>query len=198
MIDTLLANVATARATEAWLDYGLDARRYVLVTLHRPALVDSLELLRRTMEGLERIARELPVVFPVHPRTRARLAELRLDEGAVQLVDPQPYSRFLALEAEAAAVVTDSGGVQEETTVLGIPCFTLRDNTERPVTVSHGTNLVLGLDPGRLAEIPDQLRRPRPTRIPPLWDGRAGERAAERIEQFLGLAMEMASAGAGR
>jgi UDP-N-acetylglucosamine 2-epimerase (non-hydrolysing) len=187
MIDTLLANVATARALAPWEDYELAPRGYVLVTLHRPALVDSLDLLRRTMVALESVARELPVLFPVHPRTRARLAEVELDTGRVQLVEPQPYNRFLGLEAEAVAVVTDSGGVQEETTVLGVPCFTLRDNTERPVTVTHGTNVVLGLDPARIAEIPELLSRTRPSLMPPLWDGLAGSRAADEIERFLGL-----------
>jgi UDP-N-acetylglucosamine 2-epimerase (non-hydrolysing) len=185
MIDTLLANVGQARAIAAWEDYGLASREYVLVTLHRPALVDSPELLRDTMLGLEQIAAELPVVFPVHPRTRARLSALGLDRGHVQLAEPQPYGRFLSLEAEAAAVVTDSGGVQEETTVLGVPCFTLRENTERPVTVTHGTNLVLGLDPSRLAEIPERLGAPRPHLVPPLWDGRAGARAADEVERLL-------------
>jgi UDP-N-acetylglucosamine 2-epimerase (non-hydrolysing) len=187
MIDTLLANVAKAHEIAAWKDYGLESRDYILVTLHRPALVDSAELLRQTMIALERIAVDLPIVFPVHPRTRARLAELSLDHGRVQLVDPQPYNRFLSLEAEAAAVVTDSGGVQEETTVLGVPCFTLRENTERPVTVTHGTNVVLGLDPTRIAEIPGRLSVSRPHLVPPLWDGQAGQRAAEEIEQLLEL-----------
>jgi UDP-N-acetylglucosamine 2-epimerase (non-hydrolysing) len=200
MIDTLLANVATARALAPWEDYGLAPRGFVLVTLHRPALVDSLDLLRTTMAALESVARELPVLFPVHPRTRSRLEELRLDASRVRLVDPQPYNRFLGLEAEAAAVVTDSGGVQEETTVLGVPCFTLRDNTERPVTVTHGTNVVLGLDPSRLAEIPVLLSRTRPSLMPPLWDGRAGKRAADEIERFLGLGdvgVQLPATGAG-
>jgi UDP-N-acetylglucosamine 2-epimerase (non-hydrolysing) len=188
MIDTLLANVTAARELSAWRDHGLESRGYVLVTLHRPALVDSPELLRETVIALERIASELPVLFPVHPRTRARLAELQLDHGRVQLVDPQPYNRFLSLEAEAAAVVTDSGGVQEETTVLGVPCFTLRENTERPVTITHGTNVVLGLDPSRLAEIPELIGATRPHLVPPLWDGHAGVRAADAIEDALGLA----------
>ena len=184
MIDTLLGNVGAARELKTWEEFGLEPRRYVLVTLHRPALVDSPELLRATMRGLVRVAEHLPVVFPVHPRTRARLDGLGIPPGSVHLVDPQPYGRFLSLEAEAAAVVTDSGGVQEETTVLGVPCFTLRDNTERPVTVTHGTNTLLGLDPARLAEIPERLQTHRPTLTPPLWDGLAGGRAATEVEAF--------------
>jgi UDP-N-acetylglucosamine 2-epimerase (non-hydrolysing) len=184
MIDTLLGNVGAARELKVWEEFGLEPRRYVLVTLHRPALVDSPELLRATMRGLVRVAQHLPVVFPVHPRTKARLNDLGIPPGSVHLVDPQPYGRFLSLEAEAAAVVTDSGGVQEETTVLGVPCFTLRDNTERPVTVTHGTNTLLGLDPARLAEIPERLKTHRPTLTPPLWDGLAGGRAATEVEAF--------------
>jgi UDP-N-acetylglucosamine 2-epimerase (non-hydrolysing) len=193
MIDTLLANVAAARELAAWRDYGVHSRDYVLVTLHRPALVDEPELLAETILALERIAGDLPVLFPVHPRTRARLSALDLDHGRVKLIDPQPYNRFLSLEAEAAAVVTDSGGVQEETTVLGTPCFTLRENTERPVTVTHGTNVVLGLDPSRVTEIPELLRNPRPHLVPPLWDGQAAARAADAIEDVFQLAEPRAS-----
>ncbi len=108
--------------------------------------------------SLALVAEAVPVVFPVHPRTRARIETLGLDVAdRIQLIDPQPYGRFLSLESAAMAVVTDSGGVQEETTALGVRCFTLRNNTERPVTVSHGTNIVLGLDPERLAAIPEYL-----------------------------------------
>jgi UDP-N-acetylglucosamine 2-epimerase (non-hydrolysing) len=188
MIDTLFDRLPAARERAAWLDDGLDYRGYMLATLHRPALVDSPVLLARTMDALNSVAETLPVVFPVHPRTRARLEALAIKASPdVTLLDPQPYLPFLSLQVGAAAVVTDSGGVQEETTALGVPCFTLRENTERPVTVTHGTNTVLGLDPGLIATIPDMLRRPRRLHaIPPLWDGRAGERAAHAIEQLLG------------
>ena len=185
MIDTLLANVGRAREAAAWADLGLEQRGYVLVTLHRPALVDSPALLAETVRALERVAAQIPVVFPVHPRTRARIGELGLEVAGVRLVDPLPYTPFLSLQCGAGAVVTDSGGVQEETTALGIPCFTLRDNTERPVTLTHGTNTMLGLDPARIAEVPALLGHRRPAVVPPLWDGRAGERAADAIEAFL-------------
>jgi UDP-N-acetylglucosamine 2-epimerase (non-hydrolysing) len=189
MIDTLYANVRKARRLAFWRRLGLSAGGYVLVTLHRPALVDVPELLARTMTALESVARELPVVFPVHPRTLARLqGPERTHNGRVLLLEPQPYRRFLSLEAGAAAVVTDSGGVQEETTALGVPCFTLRDNTERPVTVSEGTNTVLGLEPEQIADLPRLLREESsPRRVPPLWDGSAGARAAGAIERMLGV-----------
>jgi UDP-N-acetylglucosamine 2-epimerase (non-hydrolysing) len=186
MIDTLRSHVRAARRLRSWADYGVRRGGYLLVTLHRPALVDEPDLLEHTITCLDRLAARIPVIFPVHPRTRNRLGELAY-EGRVQIVDPQPYARFLCLEAEAAAVITDSGGVQEETTALGVPCFTLRDNTERPVTITHGTNTLLGLDPGRLLEVPERLSEPRRLGMPPLWDGRSGRRAAIEIEEALGL-----------
>lgn len=188
MIDTLRASLPKALADPAWPELGLRRQGYVLVTLHRPALVDDPELLARTMSVLSGVAVDMPVVFPVHPRTRERLATLGLDSiSGVHFVAPQPYGRFLSLEAGAAAVVTDSGGVQEETTALGVPCFTLRDNTERPVTVTHGTNVVLGLEPERIAEIPERLSASRAPDEPPLWDGRAGRRAALAVAGLLGV-----------
>ena len=187
LIDTLLASVDAARALEAWREHGVEPGRYLLATLHRPALVDRPELLGRALGALGSVARQLPVVFPVHPRTRRNLAEAGLAPPAgVTLTEPLPYRAFLSLEADAAAVLTDSGGVQEETTALGVPCFTLRDNTERPVTVTDGTNVVLGLDPDAIETIPARLGEPLPVRQPPLWDGHAGERAADAIEAFLG------------
>lgn len=187
MIDTLRKSLGSARKLRTWTEYGVRPGRYILVTLHRPALVDSPELLDHAMSCLEQLADDIPVIFPVHPRTRDRLASLGRADGCVHLVEPQSYRRFLCLEAAAAAVITDSGGVQEETTALGVPCFTLRDNTERPVTVTHGTNTLLGLDPTRLLEVPERLREPRRRARPPLWDGRSGSRAALEIERVLGL-----------
>jgi len=181
MIDTLRANEDAAIALEVWREFGLEPGRYVLVTLHRPSLVDVPELLARTIAALDDLAETLPVIFPVHPRTRQNL------EGAtrVLLTEPLPYRRFLSLEAKAAAVVTDSGGVQEETTALRVPCFTLRDNTERPITIELGTNRLLGLAPERLREVATLLTEETPGQIPPLWDGQAGGRAAEAIERLL-------------
>ena len=181
MIDTLRANEDAARSLAAWREFGLEPGRYVLVTLHRPSLVDDPRLLAQTIGGLDQVAETLPVLFAVHPRTRRNL------EGStrVLITEPLPYRQFLSLEADAAAVVTDSGGIQEETTVLGVPCFTLRANTERPVTIELGTNTLLGLAPERLREIPSLLANPKSGEIPPLWDGHAGERAADAVERLL-------------
>ena len=181
MIDTLRANEDAALALEAWREFGLEAGGYLLVTLHRPSLVDVPALLAQTMAALDHVAETLPVIFPVHPRTRQNLKRAT----RVLLTEPLPYRQFLSLEAKAAAVVTDSGGIQEETTALRIPCFTLRDNTERPITIVLGTNTLLGLKPERLREIPSLLAEPKRGEIPPLWDGRAGGRAAEAVERLL-------------
>ena len=188
MIDTLFANIERARSLAAWRTYGLEERDYVLVTLHRPRLVDDATLIRKTVRALERVAAEIPVVFPVHPRTHDRLAALNgSGPKRIKLTPPLPYTPFLSLQAGATAILTDSGGIQEESTALGVPCFTLRDNTERPVTLTHGTNELLGLDPSRIAEIPERLKARRRNGTPPLWDGNAGTRAAAAIERALGL-----------
>ena len=183
MIDTLVALEGRIRERNAAPSLGFERGSYLLVTLHRPALVDG-PLLFDAMERLSDVAREIPVVFPVHPRTRKMLGG-RSYPG-VTLADPVGYLDFLSLETDAAAVLTDSGGIQEETTYLGVPCFTLRDNTERPVTIRAGTNTLLGLDPRRIAEIPELLRTAGGNRpgAPPLWDGRAAERVADVLEDW--------------
>ena len=180
MIDTLVAMEDRFRDLGAASGLGLSAGEYLLVTLHRPALVDG-AMLFDVLDQLSLIAAELPVVFPVHPRTRKRMENIAL-APAVQLLDPLGYLEFLSLEADAGAVLTDSGGVQEESTYLGIPCFTLRENTERPVTVRAGTNTLLGLDPSRLAEIPAAIGQgAHSVHPPPGWDGHAAERIAAVI-----------------
>jgi UDP-N-acetylglucosamine 2-epimerase (non-hydrolysing) len=179
MIDTLYASKDAARALESWRRFDVHPKQYVLVTLHRPSLVDDREQLRQTMEVLDEIAQTRPVVFPVHPRTRKNLA---LHPSRVILTEPLPYQQFLSLELDAAAVITDSGGIQEETTVLHVPCFTLRKNTERPETLD-GTNRLITLDD--LANLEELLNEPLRGQIPDLWDGHAGERAADEIEKAL-------------
>jgi UDP-N-acetylglucosamine 2-epimerase (non-hydrolysing) len=182
MIDTLVALEGRFRAVGAARRLGVEPGEYVLVTLHRPALVDG-PLLAETVERLATLAREMPVVFPVHPRTRAMMEAVESDHPGLQLSEPLGYLDFLSLLADAGAVLTDSGGIQEETTYLGIPCFTLRDNTERPITVEVGTNTLLGLDPSAISRIPEMLaeRPSKPPEPPPLWDGRASERIADLV-----------------
>jgi UDP-N-acetylglucosamine 2-epimerase (non-hydrolysing) len=181
MIDALMAAEQHFRLKAAAERFGLEPGSFLLVTLHRPALVDG-PLLDVAITELERVSHQLPVLFPVHPRTRKMLGTRRI-APTLNLVDPVGYMDFLSLEADAAAVLTDSGGVQEETTWLGVRCFTLRDVTERPVTVRLGTNTVLGLAPERIAEIPERLAAGGgPQReLPPLWDGQAARRIADVI-----------------
>jgi UDP-N-acetylglucosamine 2-epimerase (non-hydrolysing) len=178
MIDTLVALRDRIRDRGAAAALGLEPGSYLLVTLHRPALVDG-PLLGETMERLSGVGAEVPALFPVHPRTRKALGGATYP--GVTLTDPVGYLDFLSLEADAAAVLTDSGGIQEETTYLGVPCFTLRDNTERPVTVRAGTNTLLGLDPARISQIPSLIGNSpsAPSAPPEMWDGRASERVAD-------------------
>ncbi|HEX6753473.1 MAG TPA: UDP-N-acetylglucosamine 2-epimerase (non-hydrolyzing) [Solirubrobacterales bacterium] len=182
MIDTLAALEERFRAAGAAGRLGVEPGAYVLVTLHRPALVDG-PLLGETIAQLAALAREMPVVFPVHPRTRKMMEATDSEHPGLLLCEPLGYIDFLSLLADAGAVLTDSGGIQEETTYLGIPCFTLRDNTERPITITEGTNTLLGLDPAAISGIPAALakrpaKRPDP---PPLWDGQASERIADTL-----------------
>jgi UDP-N-acetylglucosamine 2-epimerase (non-hydrolysing) len=182
MIDTLVALEDRFRAAATAKRLGVEPGGFALVTLHRPALVDG-PLLPQTISHLAALAREMPVVFPVHPRTKRMMETVESNHPGLLLCEPLGYLDFLSLLADAGAVLTDSGGIQEETTYLGIPCFTLRDNTERPITVTSGTNTLLGLDPATIAGIPAALaeRAPEPPQPPPLWDGRAGERIADVV-----------------
>jgi UDP-N-acetylglucosamine 2-epimerase (non-hydrolysing) len=184
MIDTLVALEERFRAAGAAARLGVEPGGFVLVTLHRPALVDG-PLLGETMRRLAELATQLPVLFPVHPRTRKMMEAVEVGESpGLRLLDPLGYLDFLSLTADAGAVLTDSGGIQEETTYLGVPCFTLRANTERPVTVRAGTNTLLGLDPAAIAGIPAALAaRGAAPEPPPLWDGHAAERVAEAIAE---------------
>ncbi|MBA2384115.1 MAG: UDP-N-acetylglucosamine 2-epimerase (non-hydrolyzing) [Actinobacteria bacterium] len=183
MIDSLLANVDRARAARPWERFGLAEGGYGLVTLHRQALFETRGRLAAAADGLIGLAQEVEVLFPLHPRTATRLEETgdaqRLRDAGVHLAPPLGYLDFLGLQAGALFVLTDSGGVQEETSALGVRCFTLRDSTERPVTVELGTNTVLGADPAAIALVPALLAESRAPREIPLWDGAAGGRAAE-------------------
>lgn len=158
-------------------------QRYAVVTLHRPANVDDGDVLKGILQSLLDVNRELAIVFPAHPRTRRRIAEFELTARQLRVLEPLPYVDFLALQARATVVITDSGGIQEETTYLGVPCLTLRTNTERPITVSLGTNVLVGSDPDKLrSELALILAgKGKKGTVPPLWDGKAGERIAALI-----------------
>jgi UDP-N-acetylglucosamine 2-epimerase (non-hydrolysing) len=158
-------------------------KAYALVTLHRPSNVDDGHALEKLLRSLLELSQRLSVLFPVHPRTRQRLAEFGLRSDQLQLLDPLPYVEFLALQRNAKVVITDSGGIQEETTYLGVPCLTLRNNTERPVTVSLGTNILVGQDEGKLRHEISKILDGKAKRgtVPPLWDGNASERIADVI-----------------
>jgi UDP-N-acetylglucosamine 2-epimerase (non-hydrolysing) len=178
MVDTLLANLERARARPILDELGLEAGAYALVTLHRPANVDDEATLGRILSAIEPASEELPFVLPAHPRTRRHLDRMEVPRG-IKLMEPVGYLDFVALEASAKVVLTDSGGVQEETTVLGIPCLTLRENTERPITVTEGTNQVVGRDVGRIrAALDAALSGQVAPRRPELWDGHASDRIA--------------------
>jgi UDP-N-acetylglucosamine 2-epimerase (non-hydrolysing) len=185
MIDTLVRLLPAAEHSDAPKRLGLKPKGYGLVTLHRPSNVDEPAMLRQLMSTLAQIADNLPLIFPVHPRTRQKLAALSLpmNNPRLQFVDPLGYLDFLALQQNATVVITDSGGVQEETTYLGVPCLTVRENTERPVTVTLGTNTLVGRDLDRLRRETQSILRGamRPSHIPPLWDGKASERVADVI-----------------
>jgi UDP-N-acetylglucosamine 2-epimerase (non-hydrolysing) len=182
MADSLFYAVERAGSSTVLEELGLDGR-YGLVTLHRPALVDDLTKLIPVLDTLASISEKLPLVFPVHPRTRARIDDAGLDlPKSLMLCPPKGYLDFVRLESCAQLVMTDSGGIQEETTCLAVPCLTLRSTTERPITVNEGTNRVVGTDPAAiLTAALETLRDPPPARRPELWDGHAAERIVDAI-----------------
>ena len=192
MIDTLLANLDRLRPPPFWEELGLRQGDYFVVTLHRPTNVDDLSQLQTTLGAIGTGCRELPVVFPVHPRTAKTLAGVAGLPPNIRLVEPQPYLEFNHLVKHSKAVITDSGGITEEATVMGVPCLTLRDTTERPETVVIGTNELIGTDPERLGPALDTLFAGEWKRggIPEKWDGRAGERIVATLEQWLGLSID--------
>jgi UDP-N-acetylglucosamine 2-epimerase (non-hydrolysing) len=181
MVDSLLGNLDRARARPVLDDLGLDEGRYALVTLHRPSNVDDPELFAGLMGSIAKLAAAMPVVYPVHPRARPALDALGTPTGVLDIA-PVGYLDSIALQASAALVLTDSGGLQEETTVLGVPCLTLRTTTERPITIDEGTNELVGVDPARIdAAVSRILAAPPPPRRPALWDGRAAERIVDAL-----------------
>ena len=178
MIDSLLANLERARERRVYESFDLEPKNYGVVTLHRPNNVDEEAMFHKLLGALAEIARDLPLIFPMHPRTRERFGSRTIDE--LTITTPLGYLDFIGLEADSRLVLTDSGGIQEETTVLGVPCLTLRDNTERPITVTEGTNRVVGRDPDAIvAAAQEALTRDITPRQPALWDGKTGMRIAE-------------------
>jgi len=181
MIDSLFANLDRARASDVLSRYGVSSGGYGVVTLHRPSNVDDPDSLRAILGALGRVAEDMPLVWPVHPRTAAKLDAVGVPAG-LRPVPPAGYLDFVGLQAGARVVLTDSGGVQEETTALGVPCLTLRENTERPITVDEGTNRVVGVRPDDIvAAAREVLADPPPKRAPALWDGKAGARIADAL-----------------
>jgi UDP-N-acetylglucosamine 2-epimerase (non-hydrolysing) len=190
MIDTLLSNMDRLRAPAFWTDLNLIRHQYFVTTLHRPSNVDQSGKFSDLLAAIAKGARGMPVVFPVHPRTAKTLQALPDFPTNIKLVDPQPYLEFNYLVKNAFAVITDSGGITEETTVMGVPCLTLRDTTERPETVSMGTNELVGTDPARLTPALDRLfsGKWKTGAIPEKWDGKTAERIVSVLERQLMLA----------
>jgi len=188
MIDTLLKNRARADESTILADLGIAEGRYAALTLHRPANVDDPVVFGRLLDAVDVIQNELPIIFPIHPRTRSNLEKLGLQQRVeamanLRLIEPAGYLDFLKLTSSARLVLTDSGGIQEETTILRVPCLTLRENTERPITAEVGSNQIVGTDPTRIVaayrKIADgACEEPK---IPPLWDGHAAERIASAL-----------------
>jgi UDP-N-acetylglucosamine 2-epimerase (non-hydrolysing) len=200
MIDSLLAHRERARALAMPARMGVPPGGYALVTLHRPSNVDSRDGLAPILDALAKLAVRTPVLFPVHPRTRERIGEYGLESrlGSVRLIDPAGYLEFLSLLDSAGVVLTDSGGVQEETTVLGVPCLTLRPNTERPITLTEGTNRLVALDRDSILTAAEEALAPangRTDRVPELWDGHAGERIARVLAQQIAAGFPATPAG---
>jgi UDP-N-acetylglucosamine 2-epimerase (non-hydrolysing) len=183
MIDTLIKQRARAAELNVPVRLGVEAGRYALVTLHRPSNVDDPTVLAEILESLDQIARTMPVIFPIHPRTRKRVEEFGLSLDGVRAVEPLGYLEFLNLMSTAGVVLTDSGGLQEETTILRVPCLTLRHNTERPVTIDHGTNIMVGPVKTRILSAFQRIVSGdwKPGGPPELWDGRAAARIVDVI-----------------
>jgi UDP-N-acetylglucosamine 2-epimerase (non-hydrolysing) len=190
MIDSLRHFLPVAQKSHIGHELGLMIeggwRRFAVLTLHRPSNVDSMEKLLELLGAVAAVAAEVPVIFPVHPRTQERLAQAGMaHHPQLRLISPLGYLDFLCLLSNATLVLTDSGGIQEETTALGVPCLTLRENTERPVTISEGTNILVGIDPDKIVPAAQEILagKSKIGRIPPLWDGKAAERIVEILLQ---------------
>ena len=185
MIDTLHQNQHRFEQPTFWSEMGLEKGNYIILTLHRPANVDEEDSLVNLLEGIDQLAQGKKIIFPIHPRTKAILGERQLTSQNITFIEPQGYLNFMYLVANSFAVITDSGGISEETTVLGIPCFTMRNNTERPETITVGTNYLVGTQIEKLVEtytafLQNGMKK---AGIPELWDGKASERIVEILLQ---------------
>jgi UDP-N-acetylglucosamine 2-epimerase (non-hydrolysing) len=187
MIDTLVRFQDRAARSPVLDDLGLTPGGYAVVTLHRPANVDDPKKLGELLQMLDCLAERIPVVFPMHPRTRQAMEAHRLHAGRVRIIPPQGYIEFLRIMSAARLMLTDSGGIQEETTILGVSCLTIRENTERPVTLSQGTNRLVGANPEAVLQAAKQAldALPATRRTPDLWDGHAATRIANTLERLL-------------
>lgn len=191
MIDSLLDHLKVAESSTVRQDLGLTDGEYAVVTLHRPSNVDEKDTFTGILDALLTVAERLPIVFPVHPRTRAKIEDFGFGEkianANIKLIEPLGYLDFMRLYSGAKLVLTDSGGLQEETTVLGIPCLTLRNNTERPITIEMGTNILVGTDPDKIKAAANAVLAntvSTETKIPPLWDGKAAGRICDELVGF--------------
>ena len=191
MIDSLLEHLKIAENSTVRTDLGIFEREYAVMTLHRPSNVDERDVFGGILDALLSVAERLPIIFPVHPRTRAKIEEFgfseRIAASNIRLIAPLGYLDFMRLYSGARLVLTDSGGLQEETTVLGIPCLTLRHNTERPITIELGTNVLVGTNPEKIKQAANSvLDNPMSTdtKIPPLWDGKAAGRICDELFSF--------------
>jgi UDP-N-acetylglucosamine 2-epimerase (non-hydrolysing) len=188
MIDSLFDHLKLSESSSVRNDLGVSEGKYGVLTLHRPSNVDDIDVLSKILDALVTVSTHLPIIFPVHPRTRAKIDDFGLSgkiaNSAIRLIDPLGYLDFLRLYSGARLVLTDSGGLQEETTALGIPCLTLRNNTERPITIELGTNLLVGTDPTAILEAAEEVLSRRvnaPSAMPPLWDGKAAMRICDEL-----------------
>ncbi len=188
MIDSLFYNLEKSRASKARGNLGLTAKDYAVLTLHRPSNVDEKDIFSGLLDALIEISEKIPVIFPVHPRTRGNIEKFgfaeKVENSNIKLIEPLGYLDFMNLYSGAKLVLTDSGGLQEETTALGIPCLTLRENTERPITIELGTNQLVGVEKEKIKQAAFEIlenSEQKAARIPPLWDGRAAERICETL-----------------
>jgi len=186
MIDTLMKHRTKAAELDMMSRFEVSPGKFALVTLHRPSNVDDRSVLSDILDSLKTIARKMPVLFPIHPRTRKRVQEFELSLDGLRTIDPLGYLEFLNAMSNAGMVLTDSGGLQEETTILRVPCLTLRHTTERPVTIEHGTNIIVGPDKSRILSAFDRILSGdwKPSGPPELWDGHAAERIVDVLSRY--------------